>query len=266
MHPAHASVGDDFAMRLHTVMMHNARPVRKGEMHYEPHYGSGMETPADRLRAARVKAGYETAKSAAEAMGVTVSTYIQHENGSRGFPASRAARYAKFLRVAPEWLLYGRGQADPVQVEPELSQLPVVGPVQAGAWLAVDDLPQDDPPTMPVMLDRRYLHARQWLREVRGDSMNARNILPGDFAHLVDITEAGVNLNTGMIVEVTRHRDGGGLREITLKEVELTRDGILLWPRSTNPKWRDPVAVDPADGADVEVQITGLLIAKITRF
>jgi SOS-response transcriptional repressor LexA len=247
-------------------MMHYAFSPRKGEMHHGGDYPDGMETPADRLRAARLKAGYDTAKGAAEAMGVTVSTYIQHENGSRGFPASRAARYAKFLRVAPEWLLYGRGPDDPVKIEPELAELPVVGPVQAGAWLAVDDLPQDDPPSMPVMLDRRYPHARQWIREVRGDSMNARGIVPGDFVHLADLAGAGVNLNTGMIVEVTRHRDGGGLREVTLKEVEVTRDGILLWPRSTNPKWAKPVRLNDLDGDDVEVQITGLLLAKITRY
>jgi hypothetical protein len=96
--------------------------------------------------------------------------------------------------------------------------------------------------------------------------MNARNIFPGDFVHIVDLIGAGVNLNTGMIVEVVRQRDGGALREITLKEVEVTAEGLVLWPRSTNPRWSEPVRLDHEDGGDIEVQITGLLLAKITLF
>jgi transcriptional regulator with XRE-family HTH domain len=65
-----------------------------------------METMGERLRAARSKAGYGSAKAAAEAMGVAVSTYIQHESGTRGY-GRRVARYAKFFKVAPEWLAFG---------------------------------------------------------------------------------------------------------------------------------------------------------------
>lgn len=151
-------------------------------------------------------------------------------------------------------------------VRPETTELPLIGPVQAGAWLLVDDIAQDEPTYLTAALDRRYPHAPQWLREVRGDSMNARNIFPGDLAHIVDVTAAGINLNSGMIVEVTRSRDGGALREITLKEVEVTPDGLTLWPRSSNPRWKDPVVMDEGNHGDVEVQITGLLLAAIRRF
>lgn len=141
----------------------------------------------------------------------------------------------------------------------------MIGPVQAGAWLALDDSDQDEPPMWPAAHDRRYPQARQWLREVQGDSMNARNIFPGDLAHVVELIGAGVNLNTGMIVEVTRTR-AGGLREITLKEVEVTDGGLVLWPRSTNPRWKDPVRLDDGSTGEIEVEVTGLLLAKITRF
>ena len=149
---------------------------------------------------------------------------------------------------------------------PALAELPLIGPVQAGAWLALDDTSQEEPQMMSAAVDRRYPHARQWLREVRGDSMNARYIYPGDLVHMVDLIGSGVNLNTGMIVEVTRSRDGGALREVTLKEVEVTDDGYVLWPRSLNPRWTDPVTVSDGGGGEVDVEITGLLIAKITRF
>lgn len=58
----------------------------------------------------------------------------------------------------------------------------------------------------------------------------------------------------------------GALREVTLKEVEITPEAILLWPRSTNPKWSDPVQLDDGAGDDVEVQVTGLLVQAIRRF
>jgi transcriptional regulator with XRE-family HTH domain len=73
-------------------------------------YGRDMATMGERLRAARNKAGYGSAKAAAEAMGVAVSTYIQHESGTRGY-GHRVARYAKFFRVPPEWLAFGSEDA-----------------------------------------------------------------------------------------------------------------------------------------------------------
>lgn len=173
------------------------------------------------------------------------------------------AKIADHLGVAVGELMSG---VDLPETAPALTELPMIGPVQAGAWLAIDETAQDEPKMMAVALDRRYPRARQWLREVRGDSMNARNIYPGDLAHIVEIIGSGVNLNTGMIVEVTRKREGASLREITLKEVEVTDGGLILWPRSINPRWTEPVRLDDGDGSDVEVEITGLLLAKITRF
>jgi len=97
--------------------------------------------------------------------------------------------------------------------------------------------------------------------------MNARNIFPGDIAHIVELVGSGVNLNTGMIVEVTRYRAGGALREITLKEVEVADDGrMTLWPRSSNPKWQEPIRLIEEGDGEATVQVTGLLLAKITRF
>lgn len=68
-----------------------------------------MSDPAARLRIARLRAGFETGKEAAEAMGFPVSTYLAHENGSRGYPAKKAAVYARKFKVREQWLLYGVG-------------------------------------------------------------------------------------------------------------------------------------------------------------
>ena len=229
--------------------------------------GWEREEPWFRLTHARNKAGFASAREAAEAMGVSPNTYAQHESGLRGF-GSRVQRYAKFFRVAPEWLAFGTGNSTQSSPNPELTTLPILGQVQAGAWLALDDSDQTEPQHTQALVDHRFPYAKQWLREVRGDSMNARNILPGDVVHIVDLVDSGVRVNTGMIVEVVRLRDGGSLREITLKEAVVGPDGsIALWPRSTNPKWQSPVIIAEADNDDdIEVQITGFLVTKMTRF
>lgn len=68
-----------------------------------------MSDPAERLRIARLRAGYETGKDAAIALGVKVSTYLGHENGSRGITAKKAEHYARRFKVPEQWLLYGVG-------------------------------------------------------------------------------------------------------------------------------------------------------------
>jgi hypothetical protein len=72
-------------------------------------YAECMNDPAARLRIARLRAGYDTAKDAAEALGFPVSTYLGHENGSRGISAKKAEIYARKYKVREQWLLYGVG-------------------------------------------------------------------------------------------------------------------------------------------------------------
>lgn len=62
-----------------------------------------------RLKAAREAAGYKTAAIAAEALGVSYSTYASHENGSRGVSRPALTQYAKRFKVTTDWLLSGKG-------------------------------------------------------------------------------------------------------------------------------------------------------------
>lgn len=99
---------EDFGVGSHERIMHNALHERKRLLHYDGRYAFCMTTPNQRLRQARVDAGYATAVDAALALGVPASTYIGHENGSRGFPAKKAPIYARKFKVTEEWLLYGK--------------------------------------------------------------------------------------------------------------------------------------------------------------
>ncbi|MDF0543364.1 S24 family peptidase [Sphingobium sp. H39-3-25] len=95
-----------------------------------------MSTPAERLRFARERAGFQSAKDAAVSLGVPTSTYIGHENGSRGIPRDRAPQYARKFKVTEEWLLYGKGGTEAESNVPEgaerVVKVPLLGDVPAG--------------------------------------------------------------------------------------------------------------------------------------
>lgn len=97
-------------MTTHSAVMHYALHDCKRLLHNGPRYALSMSDSAERLRIARLRAGFETAKDAADAMGIPVSTYLGHENGSRGYPAKKAAIYARKFKVREQWLLYGVGE------------------------------------------------------------------------------------------------------------------------------------------------------------
>lgn len=131
-----------------------------------------MNSPGERLRSVRIKAGFSTAKEAALKMGVPVTTYAQHEIAPRHLPARKAALYAAFYKTTPEYLLYGRDDAlqsaidlitsdgkiiqCAVKMPPAPStitraQMPTPGDGVAEAGLvALYDLPQDDHPPLDL--------------------------------------------------------------------------------------------------------------------
>lgn len=75
-----------------------------------------------RLKAARLGAGYNTAKAAAEMLRVSENSYMQHENGTRGYSA-RATYYAQAFGTSPEWLLWGRPASRLKEIEAELARI-----------------------------------------------------------------------------------------------------------------------------------------------
>lgn len=140
--------------------------------------------------------------------------------------------------------------------------------VQAGAWLAADDTIQTFPRTYPATLDGRYPQADQWLSEIVGDSMNRLAIYDGDFVHCVDAEAINYQPRNTDIVEVERLRVGGAERELTVKQIEITPAGILLCPRSTNPRWSEPLRLDDqiAEGEEYEVRIRALVVGSMRRY
>jgi SOS-response transcriptional repressor LexA len=180
-----------------------------------------MSAEADRLRQAREAKGYSTAKAAAEAMGVAVPTYIQHENGTRGLPAKRADRYARFFGVRPEWLLYGKANGEPAAPKPQAARtVPLISWVAAGA---LGD-PSTQIPEGTETIEISGLPAGDYFAtRVLGDSMD-RFSPPGS---LILVNRAETELRRGRRYIFSLRGD------TTYKRWETDPDRLV--PESTNP-------------------------------
>lgn len=130
---------------------------------------------ADRLKTARIRAGYKTAQEAAAALGVSYSTYAGHENGSRGLGRA-GPRYAKRFKVSLDWLLRGEGSGPAPSSEsanvvpgPDIQRVnvPVISWVQAGAFAEVPDISMTD----EWVTATQNVGPRSFALRVKGDSM-----------------------------------------------------------------------------------------------
>lgn len=85
-----------------------------------------MDTMGERLRAARIAAGFDSATAAAAFHGWTPSTYTAHENGQNGFKVKQAVVYARAFKVSPEWLQFGANPPPPdaQSIDAQLRELP----------------------------------------------------------------------------------------------------------------------------------------------
>ena len=186
---------------------------------------------------------------------------------------------AAVLETSVEWLATGAGSeaaADgPAQPEISLIQgdlvpVRIAGTLEAGAFREVDEFVQLEPVTIFEPRDPRFPNARMMGFDVAGDSMNdlkPRPIIPGDRVVCIDFEDlrGRVPLRDGMVVVVEQVRDGGHLREWSVKQLEYHADRVEFWPRSTNPKHK-PIVVphnfEADDGRTVSILA---LVRRVTN-
>jgi hypothetical protein len=128
-----------------------------------------METMGERLKWARKKAGFRSARAAALENEWKEVTYRSHETGGRGFDYDSAIRYARVFRVDAMWLLHGVA----TEPKPDVKSLPIMGYVGAGAEI----LPEFEqvPPEGLDTIDIPFAVPPDLIGlEVKGDSMLPR--------------------------------------------------------------------------------------------
>lgn len=215
---------------------------------------------AARLRAARQKAGYETASAAAEAFGWKDAGYRHHENGTRGFGADAAKRYGRAFRVKPGWLLClpGIDDGEPTTFVPS-EKLIVGGAVAAGVWRedeAYSEVMEIDTPA-PVPDAKRFGYV------VEGRSMDL-DYPPGSVLDCISIFANAVSPEHGDHVIVRRTKPDG-LRELTVKEFQ-ERDGeFFLVPRSTQTEFKETRIGKPTAGVvgSDQVEVIAFVVGSI---
>jgi phage repressor protein C with HTH and peptisase S24 domain len=240
--------------------MHYAHLPRKCLLHRVTQYVDAMATAGERLKQARLKAGYASAATAAEAMGVSPATYAQHENGTRGFPASRAERYGRFFRVAPEWLLYGRQKSEG-EFSPLGPQLFVKGEAAAGQWKEAWEFEPDDWEVFTGRADVSAPIRERFGLRIVGESMN--EVYPHGSVIECVAYSGDYEIPSGKRVVVKRTRFDGTI-ETTVKELIRTEEGtVWLRPRSTNPEFRAFRGDEPDDPDIASIEIIGAVVASI---
>lgn len=214
-----------------------------------------MKKAGDRLKEARLAAGYDTAIAACEAFGWKEITYRAHESGGRGMRKDVAQRYARAFKVSPAWLLIGDGNIDKINLTENIDRLEVIGVSYAGIW-------RDNSLGVPAMknvprvgADPRFPAESQYLIKVEGNSMDLV-AEDGSFAHCVDFPATGRSFQDGNLVLAVRTKTDG-TQETTIKLIKLKNGKIELWPRSSDPKHK-PI-MDNGD-PDITVQVKAIIL------
>ncbi len=229
-------------------------------LHSRPIHTVGMadEERAARLRKARKDARYEDATRAAKAFGWPVSTYLSHENASRGITVDNGRKYARAFRARFQWLYFNEGASHSGATTQEVE---VVGFVQAGVWAETNEWAPDEQYSVTVKCSLAFPDAALTGLEVRGSSMN-KVYKEGTVLICISAIEQRVEPVSGQNVIVQR-RDKYGLMEATVKELEIRADGQrFLWPRSDDPDYTVPLKWQET-GADNDILVSGIVIQSI---
>lgn len=230
---------------------------------------------SDRLRQARIAAGYASAADAARAVGVPEPSYTAHENGSRGFKYDRAKLYSRRFGVSLEWLLSGRGTTETAQplhnpnTETDIQTRPLVGTVQAGVWQEPFDIGEVELVQLPIPSDRLVPGAEQFWFEIVGDSVNQ---FVGDGGRIFCTsvwdwardTEDLFRRAAGKLVVAERRRSDGTFQR-TCKRLVVTSGQAALHTASSHPRWKNeaPIALNE-NGDTVDVTIVAVVTDLLT--
>jgi PAS domain-containing protein len=100
---------------LHNLVRRDTFCLTSLPQHLQLRFGNAgpLMEPYERLRQARQMAGFGTAVEAARHFGWGQSSYIGHENGTRGIRPRVANKYAAAFGVSLGWLLTGEGSPNP---------------------------------------------------------------------------------------------------------------------------------------------------------
>lgn len=190
----------------------------------------------------------------ARALGLHPTMINKVINGRRRLTVEEMTAAARFLEAPPP-IDTGSSQ-DAAASTPQnayRSKIPVLGTVAAGIWREVDDETFDP---IPIPPDPGLPPDALYGLIVHGTSIN-RIAEEGDIVVCLDHAKVGFDISEGDLVVVERRRHQEGLREVTAKRVRRKNGSIELWPDSNDPRWQEPILLNPSeeDSDDMEVRL-----------
>lgn len=218
-----------------------------------------MGTQNERLRQARIAAGYSTAKQAIDAFGFQEAAYRHHENGTRAITPDNAKRYGRAFKVNPGWIL-GLDAKQEIELPPESSTLKVLGAVSAGVWLEQTEWAEDDQYEIEVG-PSPIPGVKRFAVKMEGHSMNLI-IPPGS-----DLECAYVDYQDGVVPQpgqlVIACREAHDLTEMTCKRLEKDGEEWILRAESSRPEFQEPIRLGRPSAhlhIDNGVRIIGIVL------
>lgn len=220
--------------------------------------------------------GLASQEDLAERLDLSRATINRLANDHSKLKRERAEAMAPHLGVSADDLMLNRlPWADANNIEPDAPDLVksrrptgaavIRAVVEAGAWREVDEYSQAEPEWVTLEPDPRFPDATQEVYIVSGDSMDdlqPHPITPGSKISALRYDEIASRypLHDDLVVVVQRTRDGGHVRELSVKQVKWFEDRIEFQPRSKNPRHKAIVVQhDQWEDNGVEVEIIGLV-------
>lgn len=201
-----------------------------------------LNTFSGRLKYVRKEIAKKGQIPFAKSIGVSQQAISQWENGDIAEP-KHAYKISREYSISIDWLLSGEGSIvinTSQHAVPEMSpinQISIIGEVQAGTWREARQWEQEDWQT--EFFNASANEANAFGLRVSGDSMD--DYYPeGSTVIVLPINDYPVQIENGDHVIVERSR-GGDIYELTIKELVINGDKAELWPRSRNPKFKEPV-------------------------
>lgn len=204
-----------------------------------------------------------TLDALAQLIGVSLSQVQRFETGEREPKKTELEALARVLDCTiPE--LLGE-DAESTQEPPrrgDLLPVPLIGRTAAGIFREVVEFDDAEPDYIFEPEDEDFPKARRFALTVEGDSMDAASppMPAGSRVVCLDFEQTGQPFIEGMIVVVQRVREGGHLREWSVKQIELHDDEVWFCPRSKNAKHK-PIKIvnDPSDEQWGSIEVIGLV-------
>lgn len=221
----------------------------------------------DRVTALMAGAG-TNAKQLSRRAGLGNTAVYDIVNGKNKRPAVYVVKaIAKAIGCDLAYLLGDQDVPILDMVSTSVAKIPVIGVAEAGAFRKMVEFDQDisELPTILANKSVLYPKAKHFALLVRGDSMNAARPMPiieGMHILCVDVTDAGLEIESGKIYALRRTTDSGQTFECTVKRAMVFRDRYEFSPESTNPRhdrFVIPRGAGRGDDTGAEIRAIGLV-------